>query len=132
MNMDIKLPVLVYDGGCGFCKFWVDRWQDETKEITFVPFQKLEGSFFGVKQANFQEAVYFFTEDKSEFQGAEAIFKLLEYQSNRKWFWLYHNIPGADIFFEFCYNVISNNRAFFYTLVKLCPSLYDKNNQDLE
>lgn len=38
----LSRPVLLYDGGCGFCRTWVGRlrWWDRAGRIDYVPYQQ--------------------------------------------------------------------------------------------
>ena len=37
-----RLPLLAYDGGCGFCAYWVRYWQRLTGErVRYAPYQEI-------------------------------------------------------------------------------------------
>ena len=55
--MDRK-PLLVYDGDCGFCRRWIDRWKILTGDkVDYAPFQEAAKRFHHIPKKKFQEAV---------------------------------------------------------------------------
>ena len=39
-------PLLIYDGECSFCRFWVDDWKDLTGDrVAYAPFQEVADQF---------------------------------------------------------------------------------------
>ena len=43
------LPLLAYDGGCGFCAYWVRYWQRLTGErVRYTPYQEIAADHPGV------------------------------------------------------------------------------------
>ena len=39
-------PLLVYDGNCGFCRLWIDRWRVITGDrLLYAPFQEAAEQF---------------------------------------------------------------------------------------
>ena len=73
-------PLLVYDGDCGFCRLWVDRWRLATGErIEYAPFQEVGGVSPEIPIQQFAEAVHFRDADGSWSRGAEAVFRALSH-----------------------------------------------------
>lgn len=117
--MKIKKPTLIYDGDCGFCKYWIERWKQSTGEkIEYKPYQKVEGKY-DISEEQFQKSVWLVMSDGLKFAAAEAVFESLAIAGNTKWRWAYKNIPFLDKFFEFCYKVVANNRSLFFRLTLL-------------
>jgi len=113
-------PLLVYDGDCSFCKFWVNRWQRRTGDrVDYVPYQHLPDSFQGVHHAQFRRSVYLFTRQAVPLHGAAAAVRLLRMGGIGIWHWLYYRVPLAGRIFELGYRMVANNRDFFYKLTKL-------------
>lgn len=113
-------PVLVYDGDCSFCKYWVNKWRRRTgNKIQYVPFQEVPDSFHGITHAQFRRSVYLFTSYGQRLHGAEAVAVLLQLSGYSNWSWLYHRVPLASTVAETGYRVVADHRDFFYKVTKL-------------
>ncbi|WP_439881250.1 thiol-disulfide oxidoreductase DCC family protein [Pontibacter sp. MBLB2868] len=111
-------PILVYDGECAFCLYWVNKWKQITaEEVDYTPFQQVPPVYFGVSREQFQKSVYLITYYRRLY-GAEAVFELLSIGGNNTWLQLYHGIPFADSLFELGYRIVADNRNFFYKILK--------------
>lgn len=117
-NSTLK-PIMVYDGACGFCKFWVSRWQRQAAdEVVFVPYQQLPHKYFGITRRQFSKSVYLITQYR-RLHGAAAVFEVLALGGNDFWNSVYYNFILADIVFEAAYKVIASYRDFFFWLTKI-------------
>ncbi|WP_299822604.1 DCC1-like thiol-disulfide oxidoreductase family protein [uncultured Pontibacter sp.] len=115
----ILKPILVYDGDCSFCKFWVSRWQKLTPhEVKFTPYQHLPEVYYGVKRQEFKKSVYLITHYR-RLRGAAAVFEVLALGGNDFWNKLYYNIVLADVLFEAGYRFVASNRDFCFWVTKL-------------
>ncbi|TPE44890.1 thiol-disulfide oxidoreductase DCC family protein [Pontibacter mangrovi] len=115
-----KKPILVYDGACSFCKYWVNKWRHRTgSRITYVPFQEVPDPFHGVSRAQFQKSVYLITPYEQRLHGAEAVAALLQLSGFSVWHWIYQRVPLAGSLAEVGYRIVANNRDAFYKLTKL-------------
>ncbi len=76
-------PVLLFDGGCGFCRTWVNRlarW-DRAGRIALVPSQE-RAAVAGlphIDQAELDRAMHFVTPDGRVSRGARVLPDLLRY-----------------------------------------------------
>ena len=108
-------PLLVYDGDCGFCRFWVRRWQRATgAEVDYVPFQdsRVARQFPELPRAQFQDAVQLIDRDGRVYGGAEAVFRSLACRSNwGGWLWLYQKVPGLSAVAERGYRMVARWRG---------------------
>lgn len=120
--ISVQKPILVYDGDCAFCKYWVNRWKRKTEdEVCFVPFQQVPRVYFGIQRDQFQKSVYLITHYR-RLHGAEAVFELLAIGGNNTWIQLYHGFPLAERAFEAGYRFVAENRGFFYKILKIFDS----------
>lgn len=118
--VNLPLPLLVYDGDCSFCKFWVRRWQRKTgAKVAYVPYQELPADFRGTTHAQFRRSVYLFTKYGQRLHGAEAVAVLLQLSGHSTWNWLYHRLPLARPVAEAGYRLVADNRDFFYKFTML-------------
>ncbi|MCX2738410.1 thiol-disulfide oxidoreductase DCC family protein [Pontibacter anaerobius] len=116
----LQKPVLVYDGDCSFCKYWVNRWRRRTGDkIAYVPYQEVPDGFHGITHAQFSKSVYLFTRYGQRLHGAEAVAALLHLSGYSVWSWLYHRLPLASTVAEAGYRLVADHRDFFYKLTKL-------------
>lgn len=119
-------PILVYDGNCDFCRFWVDRWRRMAyTEVDFEPYQQLPAHFHGISRDQFAQSVYLITQYR-RLKGAAAVFEVLAIGGNDFWNRLYYNVVLADTVFEAGYRFVASNRDFFFRLTKL---FYDSARQ---
>ena len=115
--MNVKKPLLVYDGDCGFCGYWIARWKHWTREkVDYVPYQSLEMPFAGVPKEAFEKAVKLCLPDGRVFSAAEAVFRTLA--TTPTWIagaplWLYKRAPGFARATEFIYRRVARNRGLF-------------------
>lgn len=112
-------PLCIWDGECGFCKIWIDKWKKQTTpRVKFMPYQEAIKFIQEIPENEFRKEMKLITPEGAVYGGAHAVFQILSYTQNKKWMlWIYENIPLADKFFDFIYSIIANNRAFFYRLM---------------
>jgi len=114
-----KQPLLIYDGECGFCKYWVRYWQALTGAgVTYAPYQEVAAQFPEIPVAEFQRAVKYVAPDGKIASGAEACLLTLSHASGKDfWLTLYRRLPGFASIAEAIYAFVASHRAAFY-----CPS----------
>jgi predicted DCC family thiol-disulfide oxidoreductase YuxK len=105
--------VLLYDGDCDFCLFWVHRWRGVTADrIDYLPFQDPE-----IARDQLASAVRLIQPEGTVFSGAEAVFLALASHPDRQrllnW---YRRSPRFARLAEAIYRFASNHRRFFSTL----------------
>lgn len=112
-------PIMVYDGACNFCRFWISRWQrNVSEEVVFTPFQQLPRVYFGITHQEFSKSVYLITKYR-RLRGAAAVFEVLALGGNDFWNRIYYNVVLADTVFEAGYWLVSTHRNFFFWLTKI-------------
>lgn len=112
--------MLIYDGDCSFCKYWIGRWHAKTGDkIQYKPYQEVPEGYFGITRKEFQCGVQFISPQGQHYRNARAVFEVLAIGGSSAWRWLYHRIPPAGRLFEFKYRTIANHRDFFFKLTKL-------------
>jgi len=114
-------PMMVYDGKCGFCKYWIIKWQNFTGDkVEYQPFQKVADQFKDIEVSYFKTAVRFIEQDGKVSSGPDAAYityylyskpKFLHlWYLNKKWF---RKLSDAG------YNFVANNRSFMFDLSRL-------------
>jgi len=117
----VSLPILVWDGDCGFCRAWVDYWKKLTGDrMAYAPYQEVADYFPDVSRDEFAEAARLFLPDGEMRSGAHAAYTALDVVPGKRWpLWSYNHVPGFALFSETTYHVIAAHRSFFYTVTKL-------------
>ncbi|HEV3139953.1 MAG TPA: lipase maturation factor family protein, partial [Vicinamibacterales bacterium] len=127
-------PVLVFDGDCGFCRFWVSRWQCRTGDrLEYQPYQSDEVArrFPDLSGDRCKHAVQLVEPDGSVCEAAQAVFRgLAQCGGSRTGLFLYEHIPGFAPISELGYRVIARHRPLADRVRKWCwgtvaePSTY--------
>lgn len=114
-------PVLIWDGECGFCKFWVIRFGTFTKDkIVFQTYQKTAGQYLDIPIKEFKKASRLIEVDGSIYNGPDSLYRSLEHSNEQTWPW--HRWYCRHIWFtklsDFGYNLIAKNRPLMFFLTK--------------
>jgi predicted DCC family thiol-disulfide oxidoreductase YuxK len=110
------LPLLAYDGDCGFCAYWVRYWQRLTgTRVRYVPYQDIAAERPDVPMAEFARAIQLFEAEGARASGAEAAFRVLARAPGRgTGLWLYRHLPGFAGLAEAVYALIARHREAAY------------------
>src|SRR5271169_3557817 len=109
-------PLLIYDGDCGFCKYWVRYWQALTgPSVTYAPYQEVGEQYPEIPVAAFQRAVQYVAPDGKIASGAEAVLLSLSHAGGKGW-WLtlYRRVPAFAVIAEDIYAFVASHRSAFY------------------
>jgi predicted DCC family thiol-disulfide oxidoreductase YuxK len=128
MKSDIRVaappprPLLVFDGDCNFCAWWVRRWQQMTGDLVdYLPVQdaSITAQFPEIPRQQFDTAVQFIETDGSVYSGAEAVFRTLAHHPNHQWLLRgYENSKLIASLTEWTYHLVAENRTFFSLLTR--------------
>lgn len=108
-------PLLIYDGNCGFCRGWIERWRRDTgPRVRYSPFQT-PGLLraYGISRAEAENAVQLIEPDGRRFRGAPAVFRVLRRTSS---FWLralarLGQLPGLNALAQVTYRWVAHHRS---------------------
>ncbi len=110
-------PILVYDGACEFCTFWVRRWQNITEDsVIYNASQEVASVYPQIPLEKFDSSIYLIYPDGSYFSGAKGVFKALAISTNKLPLWAYEKVPGFAPISELIYSGIAKNRRIFNLL----------------
>jgi len=116
-------PLLIYDGACDFCKFWIQRWQHTTgDQIDYLPFQdgRIAAQFPELPRENCESAVQLIEPDGEVYSGAEAALRGLAAGHHHHWLLdFYYDWPFVARLTEWCYAFVASHRRFFSVLTRL-------------
>ena len=122
---------MVWDGNCGFCKYWIIRWTRLSKgQIKFIPFQEAAPQFPEIEVEHFKSAVRLIDVDGRVYSGPEAAYKSL--QMSGKFTYLYDWYANSSVFRKLSdvgYQIIADNRN---TAMKITKWLFGDNPINLK
>ena len=110
--MEINKPLMVFDGDCGFCRRWIERWRQATgSSVDYAPYQEVAAEFPEIPLADFRKAVQFIEPGGGRSKGAEAVFRSLSHVPHRGWgLWCYRHVPLVRPLTEAVYTQIASRR----------------------
>jgi len=115
-------PVLIYDGDCAFCSFWIRRWQQITGDrVEYLPFQagQVASRFSELALPQLAQSVHLVQTDGSVFSGAEAALRALALGNRATWALpLYLRSSVARGSAEGAYRFVADHRSFFSFLTR--------------
>ncbi|MFI5345714.1 MAG: lipase maturation factor family protein [Elusimicrobiota bacterium] len=115
-------PVLVFDGDCGFCRLWIERWRLATGDaVEYLPSQKAAARFPKLSPADLGEAVHLVEPDGTISRGAEAVFRSLDRAGGayRAGLFFYRSLPPFRAASEAAYRFVAARRPAFSRLTKI-------------
>ena len=120
-NPNPDRPIVLFDGDCGFCRFWVARWHARTRGLVdFAPAQQAASRFPQVTEEAWKRAVQLVTPAGEVYSGAEAVFRTLAYVPGyRLLLTIYLCLPGARPASEAAYRLVADHRGFFSRMLSL-------------
>ena len=111
---------MVWDGECGFCKYWITRWQNFTKnKVLYEPYQTASLHFEDVEIHHFKEASRLIETDGRIFSGPRSAYRTFTYGS--KWAFLdrwYENNSFFSKLSDKLYDQVAKNRNFFFKVTR--------------
>jgi predicted DCC family thiol-disulfide oxidoreductase YuxK len=116
-------PLMVFDGDCHFCSFWIRRWKQSTGDtVEYVPFQSplVAAKFPELPRERFEESVQLIEPNGAVYGGAQAVFRSLAvHPRHRFWLRLYEKVPGFAPLTEWAYGLVARHRPAFSALTKV-------------
>ena len=114
-------PTLLYDGACGFCRRWIERWREITGDRVVYASSREAGHYFPqVDPAVYANSVVFVDAAGAVTLGAEAVFRALAYAPG--WsvlLWLYQRVPVFRVASETAYTNVATRRLRFSRVTQL-------------
>jgi len=119
MTNDAK-PIMLYDGDCGFCRSWIERWSKMTgAHVAYEEYQKALARYPGLSEERCSQAVQLVMPDGSVFSGAHAVFKALAVSGRLAFLlWGYEKMPLFGNISERIYGFIAHRRSLLSKLYR--------------
>lgn len=118
MTPDFSKPILIWDGECGFCERYVERWKAWTGErVNYEPYQTAAVRYPHLTSEQFQRSAVLIEPDGRVSTGAQAVFRTVAHAppfvKGGVGNWMYERIPGFAWIAERVYAFIAERRRFF-------------------
>ena len=118
-NFPPTQTLLVWDGKCGFCKFWITRWQQQTQgKIKFVTYQEAAENFKDIPLKEFKKSSKIIEPDGRVYNGPDSAYRSLYIAGNKKWHRWYKTYKLFTYISDHGYNHIAKNRSFYFKITK--------------
>ena len=113
LNTPAEKPVLVYDGDCGICRYWVNYWLSLTGDkVDYQPYQEVAGNYPDISLDEFRRSIQFIAPDGEVCSGAKAVYILLKDRFPYNFYLLlYRYLPGFAFLAEWFYTFFSKRRS---------------------
>lgn len=124
-------PLLVWDGDCSFCKFWVTRWQKNTQgKVIFKTYQEVASQFPDIPLKEFKKASRFITIKGGVYSGPDSAYmSYLVANPSSFWHHWYINYSWFEKLSDTAYNFIAHHRSEMFQLTK---ALFGSNPHSLK
>ena len=115
-------PIFIWDGKCGFCKYWIIYWKSKIGDsLEFEPFQEAATRFGDIPYNEFKKASRLIEPDGKVYSGPDSAYRSFMYfkSSNPYWNKLYHRSKWFQKLSDWAYNWIAKHRSFMFRMTKL-------------
>ena len=114
-------PLLIWDGECHFCRRWVERWREITRDqVDYEISQQIGDRFPEIPREQFERSVIYIETNGDVFFGAEAVCRSLRCRSSKRWLaWSYEHVPGFAPISESFYQIVASNRKIASAITRL-------------
>ncbi|WP_192349364.1 thiol-disulfide oxidoreductase DCC family protein [Algoriphagus sp. Y33] len=111
-------PLFIWDGECGFCKYWIIIWKSQTKGLTYTTFQEIASDFPDIPLKEFKKASRLIETDGSVFSGPDSAYRTFWYfpKPKKRWHRLYQKSGFFQSISDHGYNWIAKNRPLMMKL----------------
>lgn len=115
-------PMMVWDGKCGFCKYWITNWKSNTKDrIEYSTYQEVASRYPDIPLKEFKKASRLIEMDGSVFSGPDSAFRSFLYfeKEDSKWHRWYSQKKWFQSLCDYGYNFIAKHRPQTFKVTKI-------------
>lgn len=114
-------PLVVFDGDCAFCRFWISRWKRTSGDrLDYAPYQEAAPRFPEVPVEEFRRAVGLVRPSGEVLFGADAVVAArAEVPGREFWSRVYRGVPGARFVMDLAYRLIADHRDAAFRVTRL-------------
>lgn len=111
---------MVYDGQCGFCKYWIIKWKKISgNQINYQAYQRVHEQFKDIEVSHFREAVRLIDTNGEIYNGPDAAFRTFYLKGRfgflHRWYSKSQIVRKA---FNRIYQWIADHRNFLFKVSK--------------
>lgn len=119
-------PLFIWDGECGFCKYWIIIWKSKTQGLNYKTFQEVAGEFQDIPLKEFKKASRLIEPDGSVYAGPDSAYRTFWYfkKPQKHWHRWYQKSGFFQKISDHTYNWIAKNRPI---MMKLTLAFWGKN-----
>ncbi len=123
--------VLIWDGQCGFCKYWVTRWHNMTGDtLDYLTFQDASVDFPDIPLKEFKKASRIIEPDGRVYSGPDSAYRSYDYaKKGYPWHAWYLKSPVFRWISDHAYNWIAKHRSFMF---KVTVAFFGRNPLSLK
>ncbi len=112
--MEVKKPTMIWDGDCGFCFRWIQRWNKATGDaVVYRPYQEALDDFPQLQEEECKKAVQLVLPDGRVFKAAHAVLQSLAIGGRSGWMLkLYEHSAFFRWLTETAYRFVARNRSW--------------------
>jgi predicted DCC family thiol-disulfide oxidoreductase YuxK len=120
-------PLMVWDGECDFCAYWITRWAAITgSRVDYAPYQNVAEQFKDINRRHFMTASRLIETDGRIFSGPRSAYRTFTYGNS---FWKFlDSWYSRKVWFtklsDASYQFVAKHRGFLY---KLTVALWGSN-----
>ena len=125
-------PMMVWDGECGFCKYWITNWKLKTEDrIDYKTFPEVREHFADIPLNEFKKASRLIEPNGSVFSGLDSAFRSFIYfeKENSRWHLWYSKYNWLASLSDHIYNFIAKHRGIAFILTKI---FFGKNPESIK
>ncbi len=121
-----KHKLFIWDGNCGFCKYWITVWKSKTVGLTYQTFQEVAHDFPDIPLKEFKKASRLIETDGSVYSGPDSAFRTFYYfhKPKKRWHRWYKSFTIFQKLSDQTYNWIAKNRPL---MMKLTLAFWGEN-----
>ena len=122
---------MLWDGDCGFCRYWVIRWQSITGNIIdYRPYQEAAADFPDIDRELFREASRLIDLDGRVFSGPSSAYRSVYLAGKYRFLHQWYLSDGAFRWLsDQAYEFIAQRRNLMFRLTK---ALFGSNPRDVK
>jgi len=111
-------PLLIYDGHCGFCLWWLARWRRRIGDrLDYAPSQEAGARYPALPRERYKRSIQLIEPDGTVYEGAEAAFRAFALApSGGRPLWAYRHVPGVRAVTERGYAFVARHRTGLHKL----------------
>ncbi len=112
--------LLIYDGDCAFCRYWVEAWRHETGDrVIHAAAEEIAEKFPEIPRGRYRRSIQLIDVDGRRYEGAQAAFRALAHAPGKGWLRALYDAPLVAPLSEAVYRLVARHRDACFRATKL-------------